>query len=34
MEEEGEVVEGCRAQEASQLDYVFAEKLVERKGRN
>lgn len=34
MEEEGQAVEGHRAWGAGQLDYVFGEKLVERKGRN
>lgn len=34
LEEKGEAVEGCRAQGAGQLDYVFGEKLFERRGRN
>lgn len=34
MEEEGQAVEGCRAQGAVLFDYVFGEKLVERKGQN
>lgn len=31
MEEEGQVVEVCKARGAGQLDCVFGEKLVERK---
>lgn len=34
LEEKGKAVEGCRAQGAGQLDCVFREKLVEKRGRN